>query len=249
MGELVVTSPMPSMPLCFWDDWDGSRYRGAYFEEFPGVWRHGDWVTVTGRGSVIVHGRSDATLNRHGIRMGSADICQAAQDLPEVGEALVVGIEEPDGGYWMPMFVTLTDGRHLDEDLATAIKAAVRDRVSPQHVPDEVLQAPGIPHTRTGKEARGPGQGNPAGLDRDRAGGRGRPARAPETPGTSGNICLCKQVITVVPGRSSRPRDHDGEERTVAFELAIMTSGEILGVPVTGACGLRPPGRGGSLVP
>ena len=156
VGELVVTSPMPSMPLGFWDDQDGSRYRGAYFEEFPGVWRHGDWITVTGRGSVIVHGRSDATLNRHGIRMGGADICQAAQDLPEVEEALVVGIEEPDGGYWMPMFVTLTDGRLLDQNLATAIRAAVRDRVSPRHVPDEVIQAPGIPHTRTGKKLEVP---------------------------------------------------------------------------------------------
>lgn len=156
VGELVITSPMPSMPLGFWDDPDGSRYRDAYFAEFPGVWRHGDRVTVTDRGSVIVHGRSDATLNRHGIRMGSADICQAAEDLPEVDEALVVGIEEPDGGYWMPMFVTLTGGRHLDEDLATAIRAAVRNRVSPRHVPDEVIQAPGIPHTRTGKKLEVP---------------------------------------------------------------------------------------------
>lgn len=156
VGELVVTAPMPSMPLGFWDDPDGSRYRAAYFEEFPGVWRHGDRVTVTDRGSVIVHGRSDATLNRHGIRMGSADICQAAEDLPEVTEALVVGIEEPDGGYWMPMFVTLAEGRHLDADLATAVLAAVRDRVSPRHVPDEVIEAPGIPHTRTGKKLEVP---------------------------------------------------------------------------------------------
>lgn len=156
VGELVVTSPMPSMPIGFWGDADGSRYRSTYFEEFLGVWRHGDWVTVTGRGSVIVHGRSDATLNRHGIRMGSADICQAAEDLPEIAEALVVGIEEDDGGYWMPMFVTLTDGRRLDEDLATTVRAAVRDRVSPRHVPDEVIHAPGIPHTRTGKKLEVP---------------------------------------------------------------------------------------------
>ncbi|MBS2538782.1 acetoacetate--CoA ligase [Catenulispora sp. NF23] len=156
VGELVLTAPMPSMPVGFWGDLDGSRYRAAYFEQFPGVWRHGDWVTVTRRCSVIVHGRSDATLNRHGIRMGSADICQAAEDLPEVGEALVVGIEEPDGGYWMPIFVTLTGGRRLDDDLAAAIRAAVRDRVSPRHVPDEVIQAPGIPHTPTGKKLEVP---------------------------------------------------------------------------------------------
>ncbi|WP_432825500.1 acetoacetate--CoA ligase [Dactylosporangium sp. CA-092794] len=156
VGELVVTSPMPSMPLRFWNDPDGSRYRTAYFEEFPGVWRHGDWVTLTSRGSVILHGRSDATLNRAGIRMGSADICQAAEDLPEVSEALVVGLEEPDGGYWMPMFVTLAEGITLDAALASAIKAAVRNRVSPRHVPDEVIQAPGIPHTHTGKKLEVP---------------------------------------------------------------------------------------------
>lgn len=156
VGELVVTSPMPSMPVEFWSDPDGARYRSAYFEEFPGVWRHGDWVTVTERGSVVVHGRSDATLNRHGIRMGSADICQAAEDLPEVTEALVVGVEEPEGGYWMPMFVTLSEGNHLDEELAATIQAAVRDKVSPRHVPDEVIEAPGIPHTLTGKKLEVP---------------------------------------------------------------------------------------------
>lgn len=156
VGELVVTTPMPSMPVAFWNDPDGARYRRAYFEEFPGVWRHGDWVTVTDRGSVIVHGRSDATLNRHGIRMGSADICDAVEDLPEVTEALVVGVEEPDGGYWMPMFVTLAEGHRLDGQLAAKVQATVRDKVSPRHVPDEVIEAPGIPHTLTGKKLEVP---------------------------------------------------------------------------------------------
>ncbi|WP_307870447.1 acetoacetate--CoA ligase [Saccharopolyspora endophytica] len=105
VGELIVSSPMPSMQIRFWNDPDGSRYRAAYFDHFPGVWRHGDWVTVTGDGSVVVHGRSDATLNRAGNRMGSADICLAVEDLPEVTEALVVGLEEPDGGYWMSLHV------------------------------------------------------------------------------------------------------------------------------------------------
>lgn len=156
VGELVITSPMPSMPTGFWNDPDDKRYRAAYFEHFPGVWRHGDWITVTGRGSVVVHGRSDATLNRHGIRMGSADICQAAEDLPDVVEALVVGLEEPGGGYWMPMFVTLADGVELDETLTAKIREAVRDRVSPRHVPDDVIHAPGIPHTLTGKKLEVP---------------------------------------------------------------------------------------------
>ncbi|MDQ1105685.1 acetoacetate--CoA ligase [Nocardioides zeae] len=156
VGELVVATPLPSMPVAFWDDPDGSRLRAAYFEDFPGVWRHGDWVTVTSRGTVIVHGRSDATLNRHGIRMGSADICQAAEDVPGVLEALVVGIDEPDGGYWMPMFVTLAPGRRLDDELATTILTSVREKVSPRHVPDEVVQVPGIPHTLTGKKLEVP---------------------------------------------------------------------------------------------
>lgn len=156
VGELVVTEPMPSMPIAFWRDRDGSRYRSAYFDTYPGVWRHGDWVTVTSRGSVVIHGRSDATLNRHGIRMGSADICEAAESLPEVTEALVVGVEEPDGGYWMPMFVTLADGTRLDDGLCAQIKTAVRDKVSARHVPDDVIHAPGIPHTLTGKKLEVP---------------------------------------------------------------------------------------------
>ncbi|MBB1024183.1 MULTISPECIES: acetoacetate--CoA ligase [unclassified Dietzia] len=156
VGELVITSPLPSMPIRFWNDPDGSRYHSAYFDHFPGVWRHGDWVTVTSRGSIVVHGRSDATLNRHGIRMGTADICQAAEDLPEVLEALVVGVEEPNGGYWMPMFVTLAPGVDLDAELGAKIQAAIRDSVSPRHVPDEVIHAPGIPHTMTGKKLEVP---------------------------------------------------------------------------------------------
>ena len=113
-----ITKPMPSMPVGFWNDPDGSRYREAYFEMYPGVWRHGDWITITDHGSVIVHGRSDSTLNRHGIRMGSADIYQAVERLPEVAEALVIGAEQPDGGYWMPLFVVLADGAELDRRAA-----------------------------------------------------------------------------------------------------------------------------------
>lgn len=152
VGELVVTRPMPSMPVRFWDDADGSRFREAYFDTFPGVWRHGDWVTVTEQGSLVIRGRSDATLNRHGIRMGSADIYRAAELLPEVTEALVVGLEEPDGGYWMPMFVALAPDASLDERLIETIRGRVRDMVSPRHVPDEILQVPAIPHTLTGKK-------------------------------------------------------------------------------------------------
>jgi acetoacetyl-CoA synthetase len=156
VGELVITKPMPSMPVAFWNDADGSRYRSAYFEMFPGVWRHGDWITITARGSIIVHGRSDSTLNRHGIRMGSADIYQAVERLPEVAEALVIGAEQPDGGYWMPLFVVLADGAELTDDLRDRINRTIRDEVSPRHVPDEIIVAPGVPHTRTGKKLEVP---------------------------------------------------------------------------------------------
>ena len=156
VGELVITKPMPSMPVAFWNDADGSRYRSAYFEMFPGVWRHGDWITITDHGSIIVHGRSDSTLNRHGIRMGSADIYQAVERLPEIAEALVIGAEQPDGGYWMPLFVVLADDAELTDELRDRIKRTIRDEVSPRHVPDDIIVAPGVPHTRTGKKLEVP---------------------------------------------------------------------------------------------
>jgi acetoacetyl-CoA synthetase len=156
VGELVVTRPMPSMPVMFWDDPDGSRHRSAYFDTFPGVWRHGDWITLTDHGSIVIHGRSDATLNRNGIRMGSADIYEPVEALAEVREALVIGLELPDGGYWMPLFVVLADGVELDDALEARIKHAIRTHASPRHVPDVIIAAPGIPHTRTGKKLEVP---------------------------------------------------------------------------------------------
>ncbi|RYJ20996.1 acetoacetyl-CoA synthetase [Streptomyces sp. L-9-10] len=156
VGELVVTNPMPSMPIRFWNDPDGSRYRDSYFELFPGVWRHGDWITLTDRGSVVIHGRSDSTLNRQGVRMGSADIYEAVERLPEIRESLVIGLEEPDGGYWMPLFVHLAPGAVLDDRLRDRVKATIREQLSPRHVPDEIIEVPGIPHTLTGKRIEVP---------------------------------------------------------------------------------------------
>ena len=156
VGELVIVSPMPSMPLRIWGDDDGTRYAEAYFDTYPGVWRHGDWMTLTARGSVVVHGRSDSTLNRHGVRMGSADIYQAVESLPEVVESLVLGVELEDGGYWLPLFVVLAPGAELNEALIAGIRDAVRTQASPRHVPDEVLQTPAIPHTATGKKLEVP---------------------------------------------------------------------------------------------
>ncbi|ORV95337.1 acetoacetyl-CoA synthetase [Mycobacterium interjectum] len=150
-GELVVTQPMPSMPVSFWNDDDGSRYRAAYFDKYPGVWCHGDWITISDRGSVVVHGRSDATLNRMGVRMGSAEIYTAVERMPQVQDCLVVGVELDDGGYWMPLFVHLADGVEFDDALRSNIVAEIRQHASPRHVPDDILDVPGIPRTLTGK--------------------------------------------------------------------------------------------------
>lgn len=150
-GELVITKPMPSMPVFFWNDPDGARYRDAYFDKYPGAWCHGDWITITDRGSVVVHGRSDATLNRGGIRMGSAEIYNAVEGMPEIRDCLVVGVELADGGYWMPLFVAPADGVQLDDALRAKITGAIRSAASPRHVPDDILAVPGIPRTMTGK--------------------------------------------------------------------------------------------------
>ncbi|KAA0102067.1 acetoacetate--CoA ligase [Mycolicibacterium sp. P1-18] len=150
-GELVVTKPMPSMPVHFWNDEDGEKYRSAYFDKYPGVWCHGDWITITDRDSVVVHGRSDATLNRGGVRMGSAEIYNAVEGMAEIQDCLVVGVELDDGGYWMPLFVACADGVEFGEDLRSRIVDAVRTGASPRHVPDDVIAVPGIPRTMTGK--------------------------------------------------------------------------------------------------
>ncbi|RKN44801.1 acetoacetate--CoA ligase [Streptomyces hoynatensis] len=156
VGELVVTTPMPSMPIRFWNDPDNRRYLDSYFRSYPGVWRHGDWITLTSRNTVVIHGRSDSTLNRQGVRMGSADIYETVERLPEIRESLVVGVERPDGGYWMPLFVRLAEGAVLDDALRERIRSTLREHLSPRHVPDEVLQVPGIPHTLTGKRLEVP---------------------------------------------------------------------------------------------
>jgi acetoacetyl-CoA synthetase len=156
VGELVLTAPMPTMPVFLWNDPDGHKYHDAYFDTYPGVWRHGDWITITGRDSVIIHGRSDATLNRKGVRLGSSDIYAIVEAVPGVREALVLGIDLPDGGYWMPLFVVLDEGRELDDALRTGIKGRLRRDASPRHVPDEIIAVPAIPHTRTGKKLEVP---------------------------------------------------------------------------------------------
>jgi acetoacetyl-CoA synthetase len=156
VGEFVMTKPMPSMPLALWNDPDGRRYREAYFDTFPGVWRQGDWVRISERGTLIVSGRSDATLNRGGVRLGSAEIYGAVERLPEVLDSLVVGLEQPDGGYYMPLFVVPVDPEHDPAELRATVTEAIRSQLSPRHVPDEIIIAPAIPRTLTGKKLEVP---------------------------------------------------------------------------------------------
>ncbi|HUF99451.1 MAG TPA: acetoacetate--CoA ligase [Ilumatobacter sp.] len=147
-GELVIAQPMPSMPVGFWGDTDGSKYREAYFEHIPGVWRHGDWITITDRGSCVISGRSDATLNRGGVRVGTAEIYRVVESVEGVVDSLVVHLE-PDV---LVLFVALADGVHLDEPLLRSISAALRSGLSPRHVPDECYEVSGIPTTLSGKK-------------------------------------------------------------------------------------------------
>jgi acetoacetyl-CoA synthetase len=146
VGELVVTEPMPSMPLYLWNDPDGERYRESYFDTYPGVWRHGDWIEITERGTAIISGRSDATINRGGVRMGTAEIYSAVLAVDEIVDALVVDVEG-----FMPLFVVLRDGAGLDEELVKRIRTRVREDCSPRHVPDEVVAVEQVPRTLSGK--------------------------------------------------------------------------------------------------
>jgi acetoacetyl-CoA synthetase len=151
VGELVVSEPMPSMPVRFWGDPDGSRYRASYFEQYPGVWRHGDWIEITSRGTAVIYGRSDSTINRSGIRMGTSEIYRAVLSLDEIVDALVVDIPRPGTEGWMPLFVVLREGAALDDDLRREIARRVRSQCSPRHVPDEVFAIDAVPRTLSGK--------------------------------------------------------------------------------------------------
>jgi acetoacetyl-CoA synthetase len=151
VGELVVTEPMPSMPVFFWGDPDGSRYRASYFEMFPGVWRHGDWIEITSRGTAVIYGRSDSTINRSGVRMGTSEIYRAVLDVDEVLDALVVDVPRPGTEGRMPLFVVLRDGAQLDDDLRREIARRIRTQCSPRHVPDEVFSIAAVPRTLSGK--------------------------------------------------------------------------------------------------
>jgi acetoacetyl-CoA synthetase len=152
VGELVITGPMPSMPLRFWGDESGERYRESYFDLFPGVWRHGDWIEITSRGTAVISGRSDSTINRGGIRIGTAEIYRAALAEPEVADAIAVDLPKQGTDGWITLFVVLADGADtVDPELRQRLVRSIRERCSPRHVPDEIEAIPEVPRTLSGK--------------------------------------------------------------------------------------------------
>ncbi|MDQ3880951.1 MAG: acetoacetate--CoA ligase, partial [Chloroflexota bacterium] len=168
-GDLVLTAPLPSMPVGLWNDRDGSRYRATYFSDYPGVWRHGDWITLTERGSCIISGRSDATLNRGGVRIGTAEFYSVVEAMPEIADALVVHLEDADR---LLLFVAPADGAELTSELRARIVSALRDGLSPRHVPDEIRAVPAIPRTLSGKKLEVPVKRILSGIPPERAASR-----------------------------------------------------------------------------
>jgi acetoacetyl-CoA synthetase len=157
LGELVITRPMPSMPVGLWGDTDGSLYRSSFFEMYPGIWRQGDWIMFSERGTCIVTGRSDATLNRGGVRLGTSEFYSVVEEMPEVTDSLVVHLEDDEGGAGeLLLFVVLADGADLDDDLRARIGGGLRSELSPRHVPDMIRAVPAIPRTLTGKKLETP---------------------------------------------------------------------------------------------
>jgi acetoacetyl-CoA synthetase len=174
LGELVITAPMPSMPVSFWNDTDGSRYREAYFDTFPGVWRHGDWLTVTERGTLVITGRSDATLNRGGVRLGTSEFYSVVEGFGEVADSLVVHLEDPDGGPGeLILFVVPATGVVVDEQLTARIAKELRSGLSPRHVPDTVHSVSAVPRTLSGKKLEVPVKRILTGTPADRAAAKG----------------------------------------------------------------------------
>ena len=171
-GEMVITEPMPSMPLRFWDDPDGTTLRDTYFSTFPGFWRQGDLMLLTERGTAVILGRSDATINRAGVRLGSAEIYEAIGGMPDVEDALAVGVEQRDGGYWFPLFVVPRDDAE-PADLTRRIRDRIKERTSPRHVPDDVILLRRLPHTKTGKRLEVPVKRILQGADPDAVLNRG----------------------------------------------------------------------------
>jgi acetoacetyl-CoA synthetase len=147
---------MPSMPIYFWNDVDGQRYRDSYFATYPGVWRHGDWIKIYPNGSLIIYGRSDATLNRKGVRIGTAEVYAILNGIDAIEDSMILNLELPDGSDRMPLFVVLREGATLSDELRQTINTELRRQGSPRHVPDEIVAVPGIPYTLSGKKMEVP---------------------------------------------------------------------------------------------
>ncbi|MBT8191240.1 MAG: acetoacetate--CoA ligase [Bacteroidia bacterium] len=156
VGELVVTKPMPSMPVYFWGDTDNERYQKSYFDMYPGIWRHGDWIEITKNKGIIITGRSDATLNRGGVRIGTAEIYRALDKIPEIKDSLIINLELQGGKDFMPLFIVCSEGVVLDELLEKKIRKTLRSECSPRHVPDKIFPCPDIPYTISGKKIESP---------------------------------------------------------------------------------------------
>jgi len=171
-GELVITEPMPSMPVSFWGD-DGTRYRAAYFEQFEGVWRHGDWITITERGSCEITGRSDATLNRGGVRLGTSEFYSVVESVEGVADSLVIHLEDDSGSGRLLLFVALQEGAELDDELRARISSELRSHLSPRHVPDAIHQVPDVPRTLSNKKLEVPVKKILMGASADEAASKG----------------------------------------------------------------------------
>lgn len=152
VGEMVVAQPMPSMPVFFWNDPGNEKYRSSYFDAYPKIWSHGDWVKVTKEGGVVILGRSDATLNRQGVRIGTAEIYRAVDKIAEIKDSLIVNIELPAGGDYMPLFVLMKEGQELTDEVKQSVKSILKKEYSPRHVPDEIIEVKDIPYTISGKK-------------------------------------------------------------------------------------------------
>ncbi|QJD78470.1 acetoacetate--CoA ligase [Spirosoma rhododendri] len=165
LGEMVIRQPMPSMPIYFWNDPNNERYRSSYFTDFPGLWRHGDFIRITPRNSVVIYGRSDATLNRDGVRIGTSEIYSAVESLPDIADSLIVGLEQPGGRYFMPLFVVLRQEAELTAALIDTIRKTLRTQFSPRHVPDAVYAISEVPYTISGKKLETPVKKILSGID------------------------------------------------------------------------------------
>ena len=156
VGEMVITKPMPSMPVFLWGDTDFSKYEESYFNTYTGMWRHGDWIEVTEHEGIVIYGRSDATLNRGGVRIGTSEVYRAVDKVSEVQDSMIICVEKSGGKFYMPLFVVMKEGNVLTEDIRKKISSVLKNDYSPRHVPDEIIAVPDIPYTISGKKTETP---------------------------------------------------------------------------------------------